>query len=240
MANISITPESSYNADELGQYQSLSTAAVMALVLGLLSAAAFFSPLLLVVPFFTIAVALWALARIRSSEGGLQGARLAYCGLALAIVFGVASVTRVQVRVEILRRQATEVAERWLSMLGQGQVEEALGLMTSKAKSKISDPGEGSSLVPIFEAELSGAQLLQDPLAVALIEMHQSDKGATLQSEKKLVFDLPKPRAVFYYKMPNAEAQDSLFLLSLVKTGGGHLPGVWLIDAWDTEGVVLP
>jgi len=240
MADIAIIPESSYDADELGQYQSMSTSAVMVLVLGLFSSVAFFSPLLLVVPWFALALALWTLARIRSSAGGLQGARLVYCGLAFAIVFGVASVARAQVRSELLRRQATETAERWLSMLAQGQSEEALGLMTSKAKAKFSSPDEGNASVPIFETELHGAQLLQDSLATALIEMHRSGKEAPLKSAGSLVYDLPKPRAVLYYQMPNAGAQDSLFLLSLVKIEGRNSPAVWLIETWDTEDVVAP
>ncbi|NOY28620.1 MAG: DUF4190 domain-containing protein [Planctomycetes bacterium] len=253
MTDLTTESESSYDADELGQYQSLSTSAVVALVLGLLSPIAFFSPLLAVVPGFVFAVALWALARIKGSEGRLLGTRLAYCGLVLAIVFGVASVTRTQIRVEILRRQANEIAEQWLSMLARGQAEEALGLMTSAAISKLRTPDEGDAMVPIatvpiFKAELGNAQLLRDPLAVTLMEMHQRGKETIFQSEGNQVVDLPKPRAVLYFKFPDfkfsdakfsdAEAQDSLFMLSLVKTG--RSPAVWLVETWKTEDVALP
>ena len=245
MAEWTIAGESTYDADELGQYQSLSTSAVMALVFGLLSPIAFFSSLLVVVPLLALALALWALARIKNSEGGLQGTRLAYCGLALAIVFGVASFARTQVRLELLLRQASETAAQSISMLVRAQAEEALGLMTSSALSKLtsSDTGDASvplATVPIFGAELSNAQLLRDPLAVALIEMHQSGQETILRSEGNVVFDLPKPRAVLYFQLPNSEAKDSLFLLSLVKTGGMHAPAVWRVDAWKTEDVTLP
>jgi len=241
MADLTRESESPYDADELGQYQSLSTSAIVALVLGLLSPIAFFSPLLVVVPGFALAVALWALARIKGSEGRLLGTRIAYCGLVLAIVFGVASVTRTQIRSEILRRQANEAAERWLSMLAHGQAEEALGLMTRTAISKLSTPDEDGgpvpvATVPIFEAELRKAQLLRDPLAVALSLMDQSSKGPLFQSVGNQVHDSPKPRAVFYFQFPNH--QDSFFLLSLVKTG--RSPAVWLVEAWETEDVTLP
>jgi len=232
--------ESSYDADELGQFQSLSSLAVMALVLGVLSPIAFFSPLLVVVPGFALAVAIAALARIKSSEGGLLGTRLAYCGLALAIVFGVAAITRTQVRVEILRRQANETAERWLSMLANGRAEEALGLMTSSAISKLIASGEDGATVPIFEAELRSAQLLRDPLAVALIEMHQTDKKTLPQYQGTRVQDLPQPRVMFYFKFPNFQTHDSLFLLSLVKTEENYGPAVWLVEAWKTQGVTFP
>ncbi len=235
--------ENPHDADELGQYQSLSTSAVVALVLGLLSPIAFFSPLLLVMPLLALGVALWALARIKGSGGGLLGTRLAYCGLALAIVCGVASVARSQIRVELLRRQASETAERWLSLLAQGQAEETLALMTRSAVSKLSPSGEGGgpvpvATVPIFEAELRHAQLLRDPLAIALMEMHQRGEETIFQSEGSRVVDLPKPRARLYFKFPNTEAQNPLFLLSLVKTG--RSPAVWLVEAWETEEVTAP
>jgi len=232
--------ENLYDADELGQYQSLSTAAIVALMLGLLSPLAFFSPLLVVVPLFALAVALWALARIKGSEGGLLGTRLAYCGLALAIVFGVASVTRVQIRGELLQRQASEAAQRWLSLLAQGRAEEVLSLMTHAATAKLSPSGEDGgpvpvATVPIFEAELRSAQLLRDPLAVALSGADQSRKEPLFKSVGNQVHDSPKPRAVLYFQFPN---QDSFFLLSLVKTG--RSPAVWLVEAWETEEVTVP
>lgn len=243
MADLKEASGSSYDADELGQYQSLSTSAVVALVLGLLSPLAFFSSLLVVVPLLALAVALWALAKIKGSEGGLQGTRLAYCGLALAIVFGVASVTRAQVRVELLRRQANETAERWLSLLARGRAEEVLTLMTGTAISKLSTSGEEGppvpiATVPIFEAELRSAQLLRDPLAIALMEMRQRDQETLPQSKGNLVYDSPQPRAVLYFQFPNPESEDSLFLLSLVKTG--RSPAVWLVESWKTEDVALP
>jgi len=228
---------SSHDADELGQYQSLSTLAVMALLLGVLSLVAFFSSLLLVVPLFAVGVAALALASIKRADGGLQGTRLAYCGLSLAIVFGVASVSRGQVRVELLRRQANTAAERWLSLLAHGRAEEAQEMLTSKAKAKISTSEEVSALAPIFEAELSNAQILRDPLAVALIKRQQSGEETLFRSEGGLAYDLSKPHAVLYFKLSHAEPPDSLFLLSLVKTGGPHSPAVWRIDSWETEGV---
>jgi len=41
-----------------------------------------------------------------------------------------------------------------------------------------------------------------------------------------------------YFKFPNTAVQDSLFLLSLVKTG--QSPAVWLVEAWKTEEVTAP
>jgi len=240
MDDITIASEASYDADEFGQYQSLSTMAVMALVFGLLSPIAFFSSLLVVVPLFATGVALWALARIKHSEGGLQGTRLAYCGLALAIVFGVSSVARAQFRSELLRRQANVTAELWLSMLAQEQAEKAMELMTVKAVSNLGVSETGDAPIPIFEDELRTAQILQDPLAIALIARHQSGQESALPSVDHLVFDMAKPRALFYYRLPNAQSQNSLIAVSLVKTGGTYGPVAWLVEGWKSEDVTLP
>jgi len=240
MADITAAPEKSYDADEFGQYRSLSTLSVMALVFGLLSPIAFFTSLLIVVPLVATGVALWALARIQRSEGSLQGTRLAYCGLALAIVFGVSSVARTQFRAELLRRQANVTVELWLSMLAEGKAEEAMALMTLKAVSNLGVPDTGDASVPIFEDELRTAQILQDPLAVALIARLQTGQESALSSVDHLVFDMAKPRVLFYYRLPNAPTQDSLFAVSLIKTQENFGPITWLVEGWSSEDLTLP
>lgn len=107
-------PENSndvYNADELGPYQAISLMSVLALLLGLISSSAtFLSPMLLVVPLLAVAVALLALAKINAPNSGLSGARLARAGLALAILFGVASCARLAVSNLLENRQAEDIA----------------------------------------------------------------------------------------------------------------------------------
>ncbi len=86
-----------YSADELGQYQAISLTAVLALFLGLLSPLAFLSPVLLITPLIALAVASKALSEIGAPNSGLSGARFARAGLVLAILFGVASCSRLVV-----------------------------------------------------------------------------------------------------------------------------------------------
>ncbi len=88
---------SSYSADELGQYRAMSSSAILALLLGLVSPIAFFSPVLVVVPLLGGGMALIALSKTSNPANCLSGAKLAYAGLVLAIIFGVASCTRMVV-----------------------------------------------------------------------------------------------------------------------------------------------
>lgn len=105
--------EDAYDADELGQYRPVSGLAVAALLLGAASPAAFISPLLLAVPLVGAAVALIATAKIRSSHGGMTGINLARTGLVLAVLFGVASATRLVVRDSLMQRKAEVPGVAW-------------------------------------------------------------------------------------------------------------------------------
>jgi hypothetical protein len=71
-------------ADQPEQYRALSSAAIAALVFGLLSLTALFDYWLLVVPLVGIAWGLIALRQVRARAAELTGAGLATCGLALS------------------------------------------------------------------------------------------------------------------------------------------------------------
>ncbi|HEY2149088.1 MAG TPA: DUF4190 domain-containing protein, partial [Pirellulales bacterium] len=71
-------------SDQPEQYRALSSAAIAALVFGLLSLTALFDYWLVVVPLVGIAWGLIALRQVRARAGELTGAGLATCGLALS------------------------------------------------------------------------------------------------------------------------------------------------------------
>ncbi len=225
--------EKPHSADELGNYRALSTSAVVALVLGLLSPVAFVAPLMLLVPLMATVVAWWALAKIKGSQGGLSGARLAYGGLVLAVVFGVASVTRVQVRIEILRRQADHTARLWMSLLTQEHAEEALSLMTTPAIFDLSDPDRGVGAAPIFAAALNNAQLLQEPIAQALSAMRKRGNLELTLRKAQVLHELNQPRAALTYEGSISPGEQRLFELRLIKVDGSGDVN-WLVGAWKT------
>lgn len=70
------------------EYVEVNATSVIALLLGLASAAAVFGPLLLIVPAIAIVVSLVALHQIKNSAGTQTGKGLAIFGIVLAILFG--------------------------------------------------------------------------------------------------------------------------------------------------------
>ncbi len=232
---MSQTEPNSYDADEWGQYSSLSTLAVVAFVLGLCSAVMFASPLMVVVPLAAVATALVALKGIAASAGGLSGARLAYWGLALAIVFGVASVTRVKVREVILQRQADHVGRQWLSLAAEGRAEEMLQLMSRSAVEKLTPAVEPGQPMPFFAGILASALIRQEPLVVSLMELQEAGKGRYQLSDSSINAAGVLPQAVFRYIAGSAGAEQKTCLMVLKRFRAPNLEAMWMVDSWSLE-----
>ena len=98
-------------------YRRLSSLAVVAFVLGLLSVTAFISPYFFIFPVAAIGACLAAFNAVQRSDGTLTGKRLAAAGLALAVALTAAAQTRVVVRDRIYRREAAAAAAQWLDLL---------------------------------------------------------------------------------------------------------------------------
>lgn len=225
----------SYDADEWGQYRSLSTLAVVAFVLGLCSAAMFAGPLLVVVPLAAVAAALLALKGISASEGGLSGARLAWWGLAFAIVFGVASFARVQVRDQILQRQADQVGQQWLALAAEGRAEDMLQLMTRAAAEKLTPAVEPGQTMPFFGGILASALIRQDPLVVSLMELREQGENRLPILDASVEIASKPPQAVFRYAVNKADSQHQTCLMVLKRFQAPNSEAIWLVDSWKLE-----
>ncbi|MEM9659999.1 MAG: hypothetical protein AAF961_16670 [Planctomycetota bacterium] len=118
-------------------YVALNPLSIVCLLLGFASPAAFISPLLLVIPAAAFGTSLLAIAQIRASGGGQSGLRLAQCGAALAAFCAVGAVVRSAVSVQLVRRQATAVAQRWVDLVVDDQLEESLKLLTPTVKRQL-------------------------------------------------------------------------------------------------------
>ncbi len=225
----------SYDADEWGQYRSLSVLAVVAFVLGLCSIVMFVGPLLVVVPLAAVATALLALKGIAASGGGLSGARLAWWGLALAIVFGVASFSRVKVRDILMQRQADRVGRQWLSMAAEGRAEDMLQLMTRGAVDKLTPAVAPGQPMPFFGGILASALVRQDPLILSLKELQATgDSRLHLQDSSIDVAGNP-PQAVFRYVAGKSGSEQQSYLMVLKRYRASGLQAIWLIDSWKLE-----
>jgi hypothetical protein len=222
------------DADELGQYRSLSTLAVAACILGLASGLAVIAAPLGVVPLTAAAIAALALARIRSSRGALTGGWLARVGLVLAIVFAVAAFSRVYLRDGLSIRLAEATARQWLSAVTTGKIEQALELMAPAGLMKLQLPPEDqNSPPPPFDPIVAIDILRQDPLLHAL-------EPATETSE--VSFSLVKAtffggaRAVqvgcrFEAAETHVEQVELRLVLQRMVSPGDEV--VWLVESWE-------
>jgi hypothetical protein len=110
------TSKGSTVADGTIQYRAVSGLAVLALALGVLSAAAMVGPVLWSIPILAVIVALVAMRRIRASED-LAGWNIAFLGLLLAILFGIAAPARTMSRHHFLASRAEAVCDQFFTFL---------------------------------------------------------------------------------------------------------------------------
>jgi len=217
-----------YDADEWGQYRSLSTLAVVALALGLCSSLVLVSPLMMVVPLATVAIACLALKGIAASDGGLSGVRLAQCGLALAILFGVMSVARVQFRDQLLQSQVDQAARRWLSLAALGRPDKMLSLITPAAMQKLTPEGGPT----FFGSVLASALVRQDPLVVQVANLPSVEPAHLRLAESGVSVAAQPPQALVRYTSIDEKFSCSLNLSRRV-TASGDVN--WLIDSWSLQ-----
>lgn len=106
---------------DAARYHAVCPWAVLALLLGILSPLAFVGPLLWLLPWFCIVVALLAIWKISSSAGALAGWNVALLGLLLALLFGIAAPTRTLTRHYWLETRAEHFANKFIDLLQRGQ-----------------------------------------------------------------------------------------------------------------------
>jgi hypothetical protein len=115
--------------DELPEYRSISVTAVVGLLLALFSPLALVRALLVVIPVAAAVLCLFALYRIRTSEGRLAGRAPALVGLGLACFFAAAAPAKVITWRRTLNARATPVALAWLELLQAHEPHKAHQLM---------------------------------------------------------------------------------------------------------------
>ncbi len=222
-----------HSADELGQYRSLSTLAVAALVLGFCSPLAFVGPLLMAIPLITIAVAWLALARIRASENTLTGRPLALAAVVLAVVFAVAPLTHAYVRDKLSTRLAGDAAQRWLSLVSADRIDEALEVMTPEALMKLQPPPPSRDAPPLpFEREKAVELLRNDPLVHALEPAREGNVVRFQHSDEKFFWTDRTPQVGCMFQAHGAQAdavEGSVVLSRRLSPQGGV---AWLVDSW--------
>ena len=118
-------------------YRPVSTLAIAALVLGVLSGLALVSPFFFVVPLVAVAVAVAALADV-ARAGAMKAGRLAaVAGLALAAGFGAQAVMSSVVTGSIAAGRARAAAEIFVQAVREGRQADAEAMCGPEARTKI-------------------------------------------------------------------------------------------------------
>jgi hypothetical protein len=222
----------SYEAEELGNYTSLSSLAVCAFLLGIASLIALLAPLMVVIPIAGIVVALFALVRIGRSAGALSGRGLAVLGLGLAITCAIASPLRVKVRDSLYSAQADQAARQWLGLISQNQLPAALDQTTGNAKSNLMPPPSPGGQPAKFNPQTTIINFGNDKLVTKLRE--EVAHGALTFATSAVACDVSGavPRVAITYQ--TTEPDDSLTMnVALLRS---PTAGNWLVDSWRLEG----
>lgn len=162
-------------SDVVPGYRPVSVLAVFALLAGMLSGAAIFSPVLLVVPLVASALAVMALKDV-SSRGDAEddapsgdrktGRWLALAGLALAVGFGTQSVATSLTQRSVAFARAEASAAMFLEMVREDRMAEAVKTCLPQVIPPMG-MGVGAKATPDIqekqaEAALAGMEIIQD------------------------------------------------------------------------------
>jgi hypothetical protein len=225
-------------AVEAAEYQSLCALAVIALALGMASVAVLATPLLLIVPVAAVGAGFVALRKIGASDGVLAGSAAARWGIGLAIACVATMLVRDGVRDELMKRQTTELARRWFSLLAEEKIDEALALLSGEAANSLVPPPATpeSPPIPADQAkEIADNRLRNDPLTKYL---QAGDGGAvTVGSLSAPSFDGPRTYIDGDFTISRQGGLHRHATLQLVRIKGYELEGTpWRINRWELGG----
>lgn len=115
-------------SDGDADYRPVSGAAIVALILGLLSPLAVFWSILWLLPLLGVLASAVAFRGIRRSDGVLAGRNLAIAGLVISLLIGSMVVAAEFTRKRLVVAQGTPWGVKWCELLLEGRTEEALEL----------------------------------------------------------------------------------------------------------------
>lgn len=251
------TDHDDFPADE--NYRSLSAAAVLSLVLGLLSPGLLLWPLLVVLPCLAIVTATIALRRIAADESAGRG--LALTGLGLGVMCLASWGGYKLAHNGRLHAQAAPTAQRMLELLGEGDNQNAF-LLTKNAKERAvvadyfrqpeaarqaeheheheHDHDHGSSNGPPQPAAASTpeadlAELLQRPEIKLLVDSRPFESVRRIANGSILYPSAKRVALIQTYEVRPAQGPTRRFRITLDRTSPGAAPPVWRVIGVKTD-----
>lgn len=225
----------SFEAEELGRYTSLSTLAVCAFLFGLASSVALLSPIFVVLPIAGALISILAILRIQASDSTLSGLKLAYWGLMLCVLCGVAGLVRPPVRDAVYKRQADEVGRSWLNLVASHQSQSALSMLTGNGRSSLMPP-RNDEAPPQPVDPLSEVRNFEQNDVVA--KLHEESKHGELEfAIQTIACDTQSaaPRVAIIYRTvkPDDSLSINVVLQRFRTLEGGEK---WFVDSWSLVG----
>ena len=225
-----------YDADELGQYRSLSSMAVVSAVLGCCSVLMFATPLMVVLPLAAAATALLALRGIANSDGGLTGARLALAGLALAMLFGAGAFRPHPGAGFLVAKAGRGGLSKMAGSSQHGAGRRYAGIDDSRSGEKIAArTWRVAQPESFFSGMLSSALMRQDPLVVTLTNMNEAGNLRLQASECNVFAKTVPPQAATNFIASATAAEEFSCQIALKRYRMGSMGYAWLIDSWKLE-----
>jgi hypothetical protein len=158
-AIVAVKEHRAVSADlEQTEYRSLTPAAVVGLILGLLAPVAFLSPLLVAVPLAGLVFSLMALRQISTSEGAVIGRPAAMAGLILSTICAAAIPAQAVGMRWLANRQAQPFALEWFRLLAEQHPQEAIEMTVAPEGRQVPGP----SLINYYSSDETAHQRLQD------------------------------------------------------------------------------
>ncbi len=114
--------------NELPAYRAISPAAIVSLVLGLVSGLSFANQYFLIASIAAVVLGVLATRKIERFNDVLTGVGYARAGIALGLIFGLASFTTEFMSDFLYRREAAKFARQYVEALKRGQLEDVLAL----------------------------------------------------------------------------------------------------------------
>jgi hypothetical protein len=173
------------DTEQLPNYRAVSALAVIAAILGAVSALAILTPALWILPLASLILAVVALRRIATADPPLIGRKAALWGLFLGVFWGVAGLTTHFTQQWIVRTQAQAVAQQWFQYMLQGHTPHAhqLTLYPNRRDFRLDQLDTVYATTPALEERLEA--FLQDPGPSAVLRFDPSSEIHYIATEEQ-------------------------------------------------------
>jgi hypothetical protein len=223
---VQLDPEQ--DTEQLPSYRAVSALAVIAVILGVVSAIAILTPALWILPLAAFIVAVVALRRIATADPPLIGRKAALWGWFLAVFWGVAGITTHYTQQWIVRTQAQAVAQQWFQYMLQGHTPHAhqLTLYPNRRDLRLDELHTIYANTPDLEERLE--TFLKDPGPSAVLRFDSNSEVRYIATEEQYR-NADNEHVLMVYELadPGAAKAVQRFVIDLRRQPGEE--GGWMV-----------